>query len=162
MKKQVIILGILFMSFGIACAEESGVTENGASKTIEQEVEQKDSITNRVAQETKKYIDECSQKVYPKNLEEVNIYSDDIKRLDHAYHQCLKKIIINKVKEMATEDDAAKMVQSLEMFQDSILNFYWDLYNRDDYGLVGQGMNDAALGRYYEKLLEDIIHFQSF
>lgn len=144
MKRLLFALGFVLMSFTLAVA--------GETNSKDEDVVQK---------ELKKYEDECSQKTYPKDFDGVSMYNDDIKHLDYAYHQCLKEIIVTKIKEIATEEDATKMVKSLELFQEGILNFYWDLYNREDFGVIGRGMNDAALGRYYEKILEDIIHFQS-
>lgn len=82
------------------------------------------------------------------------------KKLDAKYHQCLKSIIVSKINELAAKEDADKMIQSLNKIQDGILSFYWNLYNREDNGVIGRGINDAAMGRYYETLLEDVIHFQ--
>ena len=93
-------------------------------------------------------------------LDEINIYNDDLKKLDAKYHQCLKSVIVSKINELAAKEDADKMIQSLNKIQDGILSFYWNLYNREDNGVIGRGINDAAMGRYYETLLEDVIHFQ--
>ena len=83
-----------------------------------------------------------------------------MKCLDKKYHQCLKEVIIAKINELATKEDAQKMVDALNKFEESVLSLYWDLYNREDYGVMGRGVNDAALGRYYEYLLSDIINFK--
>ena len=88
------------------------------------------------------------------------MYSDEIKELDHNYHQCMRKVIIAKINELATKEDTNKMIQSLDKIEEGILNFYWDLYNREDYGIIGRDMNDASMGRYYETILQDVIHFQ--
>ncbi len=88
------------------------------------------------------------------------MYTDEMKCLDKKYHQCLKKVIIAQIKELATKEDAQKMIDALNKLEDSVLTLYWDLYNREDYGVIGRGVNDAALGRYYEYLLSDIINFK--
>lgn len=128
--------------------------------TVKAEETEKDNYRQQLSSKTEKYIQECSQKVYPENLDGVSMYNDDIKELDAKYHQCIKSIIISKINQMATKEDADKMIQSLNKIQESILDFYWDLYNREDNGIIGRGANDAVMGRYYEKILEDIIHFQ--
>ena len=116
--------------------------------------------SQKIKLEVEKYKKECSKKAYPKNLDEINIYNDDLKKLDAKYHQCLKSVIVSKINELAAKEDADKMIQSLNKIQDGILSFYWNLYNREDNGVIGRGINDAAMGRYYETLLEDVIHFQ--
>lgn len=113
-----------------------------------------------IQREVEKYVQDCSKKVYPKNLDEINMYNDDFKKLDAEYHQCLKSVIISKINELATKEDADKMIQSLNKIQDGILDFYWTLYNREDNGVIGRGINDAAMGRYYEQILEDIILYE--
>lgn len=146
MKRLFLLLGLFFINIGSGYAKETDVAEHDSAQTVKQEVE--------------KYEKECSKKVYPKNLDEINIYNNDLKKLDAKYHQCIKSVIISKINQLATKKDADKMVQSLNKIQDGILSFYWNLYNRDDNGVIGRGINDAAMGRYYEILLEDIIHFQ--
>ena len=121
---------------------------------------EEDDFVIKVKQETKKYEDECFAQTFSKNLNDIDMYSDGIKELDYNYHQCIRKIIVAKINELSTQKDANKMIQSLNKIEEGILDFYWDLYNREDYGIIGRDMNDAAMGRYYENLLEDIIHFQ--
>ena len=113
-----------------------------------------------IEQETEKYKTECFRQSYPEDLSAINMYTDEMKCLDKKYHQCLKKVIIAQIKELATEEDAQKMIDALNKLEDSVLTLYWDLYNREDYGVIGRGVNDAALGRYYEYLLSDIINFK--
>ena len=146
MKKLFLFLAFFIINIENVRAEKPLSAEVDASQKIKQEVE--------------KYKKECSKKAYPKNLDEINIYNDDLKKLDAKYHQCLKSVIISKINELATKEDADKMIQSLNKIQDGILSFYWNLYNREDNGVIGRGINDAAMGRYYETLLEDVIHFQ--
>ena len=146
MKKILLLLSLVVIIAANARTEENVSAEMDASQKVEQEVE--------------KYKKECSEKAYPKNLNEINIYNDDLKKRDAKYHQCLKSVIISQINELAAKEDADKMIQSLNKIQDGVLSFYWNLYNREDNGLIGKGINDAAMGRYYETLLEDVIHFQ--
>lgn len=151
MKKILGYLGVLFLGIGL------GIVIIIAVLGLP---DKEDDFITEVKQETEKYKDECFSKTFPKDLNEIDMYSDEIKELDYKYHQCIKKIIVYKLNELATKNDADKMAQSLDKIQEGILNFYWDLYNREDYGVIGRDMNDAAMGRYYETLLQDIIHFQ--
>ena len=151
MKKILGYLGVLFLGIGL------GIVIIIAVLGLP---DKEDDFITEVKQETEKYKDECFSKTFPKDLNEIDMYSDEIKELDYKYHQCIKKIIVYKLNELATKKDADKMAQSLDKIQEGILNFYWDLYNREDYGVIGRDMNDAAMGRYYETLLQDIIHFQ--
>ena len=128
-----------------------------------QEVEDKEQML--IEQETEKYKQDCFNQSYPKDLSSINMYNDEMKCLDKKYHQCLKEVIIAKINELATKEDAQKMIDGLNKFEESVLSLYWDLYNREDYGVedygvMGRGVNDAALGRYYEYLLSDIINFK--
>lgn len=52
------------------------------------------------------------------------------------------------------------MIQFLNEFEKGILGFYWILYNTEDNGYIGRQQNDAAMGRYYEQILEDIILYE--
>lgn len=122
--------------------------------------EKKDIISVQIEQETENYKKECFAKAFPKELDNYSMYNDDIKEGDYRYHQCLKKIIIKKVNQLANKSDADKMIQSLDKIQEGVSNLYWDLYNREDNGTIGRGVNDASLGRYYEQILKDIIHYQ--
>ena len=146
MKKLFLFLACFIINIENVRADEPLSAEVDTSQKIRQEVE--------------KYKKECSKKAYPKNLDEINIYNYDLKKPDAKYHQCLKSVIVSKINELAAKEDADKMIQSLNKIQDGILSFYWNLYNREDNGVIGRGINDAAMGRYYETLLEDVIHFQ--
>ena len=125
-----------------------------------QHQEKEDHEQILIEQETEKYKTECFRQAYPEDLSAINMYTDEMKCLDKKYHQCLKKVIIAQIKELATKEDAQKMIDALNKLEDSVLTLYWDLYNREDYGVIGRGVNDAALGRYYEYLLSDIINFK--
>ena len=122
---------------------------------------QKNDVTIKFQKETKKYIKRCISQTFPKDLSKISIYTDEMKELDYNYHQCIRQVIISKLHELAAKEDADKMVKSLDKFEDGILNFYWDLYNREDNGVLGREANDAALGFYYEAILDDIILFQN-
>lgn len=87
--------------------------------------------------------------------------NDDIKNGDIRYHQCLKKVIIQKIKEITTPDQAAKMINNLDKIQKEFSEFYWTLFNHQDNGIIGKGANDALLGRRFEDILEDIIYYQT-
>ena len=123
-----------------------------------QEAEDKEQIL--IEQETEKYKKDCFRQSYPEDLGTINMYTDELKCMDKQYHQCLKNVIIAQINALATKEDAQKMVDALNKFEDSVLSLYWDLYNREDFGVMGRGVNDAALGRYYEYLLSDIINFK--
>ena len=139
-------IGILFITGGIYWLYQN------------QKVEDKEQIL--IEQETEKYKQYCFKQAYPEDLSSINMYNDEMKCLDKKYHQCLKEVIIAKINELATKEDAQKMVDELNQFEESVLSLYWDLYNREDYGVMGRGVNDATLGRYYEHLLSDIINFK--
>ena len=122
--------------------------------------EKKDTISARIEQETEIYKKECFAKAFPEGLDNYSMYNDDIKEGEYRYHQCLKKVIIEKINQSANKTDAEKMAQSLDKIQEGVRDFYWDLYNREDNGSIGRGVNDASLSRYYEQILKDIIHYQ--
>ena len=123
-----------------------------------QEAEDKEQIL--IEQETEKYKKDCFRQSYPEDLSTINMYTDELKCMDKQYHHCLKNVIIAQINALANKEDAQKMVDALNKFEDSVLSLYWNLYNREDFGVMGRGVNDAALGRYYEYLLSDIINFK--
>ena len=115
-----------------------------------------------VAKQVDKYKEECFNKyAFPKGIDNYSMYNDDIKEGDFRYHQCLKNIIIEKIKEISSTDEAALMIADLNKIQDSFSDFYWRLYNRKDSGVLGRGINDAVLGRRFEDILEDILYYKS-
>ena len=151
MKRFLFYLVLILLGIGIGC---------GMTISILGIPETQDDFVIKVKQETEKYKKECFSQIFPKDLNDIDMYSDEIKELDHNYHQCMRKVIIAKINELATKEDANKMIQSLDKIEEGILNFYWDLYNIEDYGIIGRDMNDASMGRYYETILQDVIHFQ--
>ena len=151
MKKFLFYLFLVLLGIGIGCGITIFMSDN---------LEKEYNIKIRFNPETKKYIQACTAKVYPKNTNDINIYNDDLKKIDYKYHQCLRNIIISKINELTKKEDADRMLQSLNKIEKGILKFYWNLYNRDDNGTLGREANDAALGFYYEALLDDIILFQ--
>ena len=151
MKKILGYFGVLFLGIGLGI---------GILMIISDISENKYDIKLKFNAETKKYIKECTIKVYPNNIDQINIYNDDLKKLDYKYHQCLKNVIISKINQLAKGKDADKISKALEQIQAGVLNLYWDLYNREDNGTLGREANDAAMGFYYEVLLDDIILFQ--
>ena len=84
-----------------------------------QEVEDKEQML--IEQETEKYKQDCFNQSYPEDLSSINMYNDEMKCLDRKYHQCLKGIIIAKINELATKEDAQKMVEALNKFEESVL-----------------------------------------
>lgn len=145
MKKIVLILG-LFLAFN---------TNSWAKEA------QKDDILAKIQQETEKYKKDCfDKKAFPKGLNNYSIYDDSIKEGNTRYHQCLKKVIIQKIQEIATPEYAKKMIADLDKIQEGTLDFYWILYTREDNGTIGRGINDTTLGRRFEDILEDIIYYQ--
>ena len=141
-------IGILFITGGIYWLYQNYAVESQSKGVL------------YVERETEKYKQDCFKQAYPEDLSSINMYNDEMKCLDKKYHQCLKEVIIAKINELATKEDAQKMIDKLNQFEESVLSLYWDLYNREDYGVMGRGVNDAALGRYYEHLLSDIINFE--
>lgn len=146
MKKIVLILGLFLSLYTNARANEPS----------------KDEIILKVRQETENYKKECFEKeAFPKGLNNYNMYNDDIKNGNYRYHQCLKKVIIEKINEMVTQKHAKEMISDLDKIQESILDFYWVLYTREDNGTIGRDINDATLGHRFEEILEDIIYYQA-
>ena len=122
----------------------------------------KDEVILKIQQETEKYKKKCFEKeAFPKGLNNYSMYNDDIKEGNYRYHQCLKKVIIKKINEIATPQYAKEMISDLDKIQDGVLDFYWILYTRKDNGTIGRDVNDATLGRHFEDILEDIIYYQT-
>ncbi len=145
MKKFVLFLGLMLL-FNI------NVSANEVKK---------DDVLVKIEQETEKYKKDCyDNEAFPGDFNNYSIYNDDIKEGDFRYHQCLKKVIIQKINEMAEAEDAKKMIADLDKIQEATSEFYWILFNREDNGTLGRGMNDAVLGRRFENILEDIIYYQ--
>ena len=64
-----------------------------------------------VEKQMDKYKNECFNKyAFPKGIDNYSMYNDDIKDGDFRYHQCLKNIIIRKIKEISSADDAKLMI----------------------------------------------------
>ncbi|MBR1648832.1 MAG: hypothetical protein IJ689_04460 [Alphaproteobacteria bacterium] len=145
MKKFIFILS-LFISFS---------ANAGADKA------QDDSQMTKIRQETEKYKKYCyDNEAFPKGIDNYSFYNNDIKEGEYRYHQCLKKIIIQKIRSFASNKDAEKMIESLNKIQNGTLDYYWTLYNIDDFGVAGRMQNDAVMGRRMEDILEDTIHYQ--
>ena len=87
-----------------------------------QEFEDKSKGVLYVDRETEKYKQDCFNQSYPEDLSSINMYNDEMKCLDKKYHQCLKEVIIAKINELATKEDAQKMVDELNQFQESVLS----------------------------------------
>ena len=71
MKKLFLFLACFIINIENVRADEPLSAEVDTSQKIKLEVE--------------KYKKECSKKAYPKNLDEINIYNDDLKKLDAKY-----------------------------------------------------------------------------
>lgn len=146
MKKFILILG-LFVAISInVWAEET----------------QNDDILIKIQQKTENYKKECYNKeAFPKGIDNYSMYNNDIKEGHFRYHQCLKKIIIKKIQEISSPEDAEKMVKALDKIQEGISDYYWILYNRQDNGVIGRMQNDVILGRRFEDILEDILYYEA-
>ena len=119
------------------------------------------SLNEEIQLEAEKYQNKCfHEEAFPNGIENYNIYTDDIKEGDYRYHQCLKKVIVQKIQEIASAKDAQVMIHDLDQIQAGVSDFYWVLFNREDNGTLGRGMNDAVLGRYFERFLAFIISYQ--
>lgn len=147
MKKFILIFSVIFAFAANAQAEEDIVS---------------DDLSIKVEQETKKYKESCYKQSYPGNPDDdiYAVYDDGLKEADRQYHQCIKKIISDKITKIASPEDAEKMVQALNKIEEGTLELYWLIYNRQDNGYVGRLQNDATLGRRFDDILEDIIHYQ--
>ena len=120
-----------------------------------------DKLLLKIQQETERYKKNCYEKeAFPGDFDNYSMYNDDIKNGDIRYHQCLKKVIIQKIKKITAPDEAAKMINNLDKIQKEFSEFYWTLFNHQDNGIIGKGANDALLGRRFEDILEDIIYYQ--
>lgn len=151
MKKFILILSLAAISL-LNSAPQAQAEENIVS----------DDLSIKVEQETKKYEESCYKQSYPDNPDDdiYAVYDDGLKEADRQYHQCIKKIISDKITKIASPEDAKKMVQALNKIEEGTLELYWLIYNRQDNGYVGRLQNDATLGRRFDDILEDIIHYQ--
>ncbi len=148
MKKIFLLLSLIVIIAANVQAEENVSAETDTSQKIKQEVE--------------KYKKECSEKAYPNDYTD-HVYAlidDSLKYANQKYHQCIKSIIIEKSKIIFPKKESEQMIQFLNEFEKGILGFYWILYNTEDNGYIGRQQNDAAMGRYYEQILEDIILYE--
>ena len=127
---------------------------------------QKEEITQDKDRElTDFYMDKCFKEVYPedkKALSKVLSYTNDnAKQYARKYHQCLKNIIIQEIKQVFSPEGSNKMLVALDNIETGTLTFYNILYNQDDTGYMGRAQNDIILGRQYEEILYDILHYQT-
>ena len=53
------------------------------------------------------------------------------------------------------------MLMALDNIETGTLTFYNILYNQDDTGYMGRAQNDIILGRQYEEILYDVLHYQT-
>ncbi len=148
MKKIFLLLSLVVIIVANVRAEENVSAEIDASQKIKQEVE--------------KYKKECSKKAYPDDyMDHVYAFTDDsLKYANQKYYQCIKSIIIEKNKIIFPKKESEKMIQFLNELEKGVLGFYWILHNTEDNGYIGRQQNDAVMGRYYEKILEDIILYE--
>lgn len=148
MKKIFLLLSLVVIIVANVRAEENVSAEIDASQKIKQEVE--------------KYKKECSKKAYPDDyMDHVYAFTDDsLKYANQKYYQCIKSIIIEKNKIIFPKKESEKMIQFLSELEKGVLGFYWILHNTEDNGYIGRQQNDAVMGRYYEKILEDIILYE--
>ena len=102
MKKLFLFLACFIINIENVRADEPLSAEVDTSQKIKLEVE--------------KYKKECSKKAYPKNLDEINIYNDDLKKLDAKYHQCLKSVIVSKINDSVVKQDSRRHFKLLLEF----------------------------------------------
>jgi len=84
-------------------------------------------------------------------------YWGNTKKAERDYAVCIKEIIIEKIKNEFPQESKVEMLDAIEEIQSGTLKLYWNLYNSQDNGLIGQVQNDAAMSRVCDKILEDII-----
>lgn len=146
MKKIFLILWLVFMQINPAQAEEK------------QEIDE-------IQQQVEKYTKECYNKSYPVDDPEkmdyiLSFYNEGMKESDQKYHKCVKDIIIEKIRQDSSEEDAVKIIEALNKIERGFLDFYGIMYAQTDTGTVGKDFNDAVLGRRYEAILYDVLRYQ--
>ena len=124
-----------------------------------------EQLVDEIRIQVKKFEDECYNKSFPVNNPEkmdhlMSFYNDEMKNADRKYHNCLKEIIIEKIKQDSSVEDAKKMIESLDKIEQGILAFYETMFYQTDTGTIGKDFNDAVLGRRYEDILYDVLKYQ--
>lgn len=115
--------------------------------------------------EVKLQAEALSKECHAKTLEPVwdsFFYNDEIKKGYKKYNACQKEIIIAKIKEKSTPENAEKMIKALDLMEQSMLEFYGVMYNQVNTGFYGQAVNDMELGRRFEEVLYDVLHYQRY
>ena len=74
----------------------------------------------------------------------------------------VKKKLLSKIKEKSTPENAEKMIKALDLMEQSMLEFYGVMYNQVNTGFYGQAVNDMELGRRFEEVLYDVLHYQRY
>lgn len=132
-----------------------------------------DQTLNEVKEQLETYQKKCGDKAFPKEEMEKDVpifgiddremyanlveYWGSMKQAEQDYSACMKEIIINKIDTEFPEESKVEMLDAIDEIQSGTLKLYWNLYNSQDNGLIGQLQNDAAMSRVYDKILEDII-----
>ncbi|MBS5835147.1 MAG: hypothetical protein KIC51_08545 [Acetobacter sp.] len=114
--------------------------------------------------EAKLQAEALSKECHAKTVEPVwdsFFYNDEIKKGYKKYNACQKEIIIAKIKEKSTPENAEKMIKALDLMEQSMLEFYGVMYNQVNTGFYGQAVNDMELGRRFEEVLYDVLDYQS-
>ena len=136
--------------------------------------------------EVKLQAEALSKECHAKTVEPVwdsFFYNDEIKKGYKKYNACQKEIIIGvirvlsnnsslliqdafyssrKIKEKSTPENAEKMIKALDLMEQSMLEFYGVMYNQVNTGFYGQAVNDMELGRRFEEVLYDVLHYQRY
>ena len=113
--------------------------------------------------EAKLQAEALSKECHAKTVEPVwdsFFYNDEIKKGYKKYNACQKEIIIAKIKEKSTPENAEKMIKALDLMEQSMLEFYGVMYNQVNTGFYGQAVNDMELGRRYEEVLYHVVDYQ--
>ena len=82
--------------------------------------------------EVKLQAEALSKECHAKTVEPVwdsFFYNDEIKKGYKKYNACQKEIIIAKIKEKSTPENAEKMIKALDLMEQSMLEFYGVLYD---------------------------------
>ncbi|MBE6462446.1 MAG: hypothetical protein E7005_01655 [Alphaproteobacteria bacterium] len=120
---------------------------------------------NEYKKQAKVYIDECIQKYYPNDENYTIIFkplfhdTKTISGLDN-YNNCLKEKIIELLQINPVKENIEKLISSLNVIEDGVLDFYGTLYHQIDTGLIGQRVNFDVVGRQYERILYDVLLYQ--
>lgn len=187
MKKIFLIFWVMFLGVHPALAdtlneqdvvagEENLITAiDDATANIKQDVvagEEQDNVSEcdedreALQEHLQEYMEECRKKSYPVDDPEkmdyiFSYYNTSIKEYLPKYNQCMKEIILQKIKEVSNEERVQKMSDALNKIEEGYLIFYKEMNNLMETGIIGYVANDSTLGRRLEDILEDVLEYHN-